>query len=113
LPTRGISFSSAGPSFTIGYYGTGVIPLSIFKFLDWIDYAFTLARLTIFDWIAGPPPETSVDRTIREEGERIRKAFPEIDFDHPGARATRRDDLRPRHLGKHTASTAGRATWKM
>ena len=31
-------------------------------------------------------PETPQDRTIREEGQRIRRAFPGIDFDHPGAR---------------------------
>jgi hypothetical protein len=31
-------------------------------------------------------PETPEDRAIREEGERLRKAFPSIDFDHPGAR---------------------------
>jgi hypothetical protein len=31
-------------------------------------------------------PETPEDRAIREEGERFRKAFPGIDFDHPGAR---------------------------
>jgi hypothetical protein len=30
-------------------------------------------------------PETPEDRAIRQEGERIRKAFPEIDLDHPGA----------------------------
>jgi hypothetical protein len=31
-------------------------------------------------------PETPEDRAIREEGERLRKAFPSIDFNHPGAR---------------------------
>jgi hypothetical protein len=34
-------------------------------------------------------PETPADRAIREEGERLRKAFPTVDFDHPGARASR------------------------
>jgi hypothetical protein len=34
-------------------------------------------------------PETPEDRAIREEGERIRTAFPSIDFDHPGARTIR------------------------
>jgi hypothetical protein len=28
-----------------------------------------------------PPPEAPVDLAIREEGERLRKAFPAIDFD--------------------------------
>jgi hypothetical protein len=34
-------------------------------------------------------PETPEYRAIREEGERIRKALPSIDFGHPGARKTR------------------------
>jgi hypothetical protein len=55
------------------------------------DYLLTLARLTVLDWLV-PPPETPTDRAIREEGERLRKAFPEIDFDHPNPR--RRGDLR-------------------
>jgi hypothetical protein len=37
-------------------------------------------------------PETPEDRVIREEGERIRKAFPGIDFDHPGVRKIRSDE---------------------
>ena len=32
------------------------------------------------------PPESTDDRSIREEGERIRRAFPTIDFDRPMAR---------------------------
>ncbi len=51
------------------------------EFLDRADYLLTLARLTVLDWLAGPPPETQTDRAIREEGERLRKAFPQIDFD--------------------------------
>lgn len=47
-----------------------------FEILNRVDYLLTLARLTIADWLAGPPPETPTDRAIREEGERIRKAFP-------------------------------------
>jgi hypothetical protein len=31
----------------------------------------------------------AVDRAIREEGERLRKAFANIDFDNPGPRHTR------------------------
>jgi hypothetical protein len=61
--------------------------------LDRADYLLTLARLTIVDWLVGPPPQTPTDRAIREEGERIRRAFPQIDFDHPSI--PRRDDLRP------------------
>ncbi len=62
------------------------------ELLDRIDYVLTLARVTVLDWLA-PMPETPTDRAIREEGERLRKAFPEIDFDHPRM-ITRRDDLR-------------------
>jgi hypothetical protein len=53
------------------------------EFLDRADYLLTLARLTVLDWLAGPPPETPTDRAIREEGERLRQAFPDIDFDQP------------------------------
>jgi hypothetical protein len=37
-------------------------------------------------------PETPEDRAVREEGERIRRAFPSIDLDHPGARKIRSDE---------------------
>jgi hypothetical protein len=47
--------------------------------LDRVDYLLTLVRLTVFDWLAGAPPETPTDRAIREQGERIRKAFPYLD----------------------------------
>jgi hypothetical protein len=30
-------------------------------------------------------PETAVERAFREEGNRLRKAFPAIDFDNPAA----------------------------
>jgi hypothetical protein len=56
------------------------------ELLDHADYLLTLMRLTVLDWFAGPPPETATDRAIREEGERLRKAFPQIDFDHPNPR---------------------------
>ncbi len=43
------------------------------------DYLWTLARLTVLDWLAGPPPETPTDKAIRERGERLRTAFPWLD----------------------------------
>ncbi len=49
-----------------------------FEILDRADYVLTLARLTFLDWLA-PMPETATDRAIREEGERLRKAFPWLD----------------------------------
>jgi hypothetical protein len=48
---------------------------------DW--WSFQMG--TIEGWL-DRTPETPEDRAIREEGERLRKAFPKIDFDHPGAR---------------------------
>jgi hypothetical protein len=43
----------------------------------------TLARLSILDRLAGPTPETPTDTAIREQGERLRKAFSNVDFDDP------------------------------
>jgi hypothetical protein len=53
-------------------------------FADWRSFQMG----TIEGWFARTP-ETPEDRVIREEGERLRKAFPSIDFDHPGARTIR------------------------
>jgi hypothetical protein len=36
------------------------------------------ARLGILDWLQ-PPQETPVDLAIREEGQRLRRAFPWLD----------------------------------
>jgi hypothetical protein len=51
-----------------------------------VDYRFTSARLWLLDRWLGPLPETPTDRAIREEGERLRKAFPQIDLDDPRPR---------------------------
>jgi hypothetical protein len=48
---------------------------------DWCSFQMG----TIEGWF-DRTPETPEDRAIREEGERLRKAFPRIDLDHPGAR---------------------------
>jgi hypothetical protein len=53
-------------------------------FLDWCSFQMG----TVSIWLH-PPQETPVDRAIREEGERLRKAFPTIDFDHPGSQRSR------------------------
>ncbi len=63
--------------------------------IDRADYLWTLARLSVLGWLA-PLPETPVDRAIREEGERLRKAFPTIDFDNPGPRRSPTTDARSR-----------------
>jgi hypothetical protein len=47
---------------------------------DRADYLLTRGRLSALDWLS--------PWAIREEGERLRKAFPTIDFDHPGRPAT-------------------------
>jgi hypothetical protein len=47
--------------------------------LDWCSFQMGTVSICL-----RPPRETAVDRAIREEGERLRKAFPTIDFDNPG-----------------------------
>ena len=49
--------------------------------LDHADYLFTAARLSVLDWLLGPPPETLTDKAIREEGERLRREYPNVDLD--------------------------------
>ncbi len=61
------------------------------RWLFWLlvytmSYWLTTARLWLLDRWLGPFPETPTDRAIREEGERLRKAFPQIDFDDPRPR---------------------------
>ncbi len=57
------------------------------ELLDRAEYLLTLTRLTVLDWVA-PLPETPTDRAVREEGERIRKAFPENRFRPSEGRAS-------------------------
>jgi hypothetical protein len=47
--------------------------------LDYAEYLLTLARLVVLDWLY-PAQETPVDRAIREQGERLRRAFPRKRF---------------------------------
>jgi hypothetical protein len=54
------------------------------------DY-WSFEKASIRLWLF-PPRETPEDRAIREEGERLRRAVPDIDFDHPGARVWRPSD---------------------
>ena len=56
------------------------------RFVEALIYGFTVAKLWLLDRIAGPMPETEEDRHIREEGERLRRAFPQVDFDDPTPR---------------------------
>jgi hypothetical protein len=50
---------------------------------DW----WSFERATIGIWLF-PQAETPEDRAVRQEGERLRKAFPGTDFDRPGARTS-------------------------
>jgi hypothetical protein len=51
-----------------------------------VGSAVTTAQLWGLDRIAGPAPESPIDHKVREEGERLRRAFPDIDFDDPRPR---------------------------
>jgi hypothetical protein len=46
--------------------------------LDRADYLLMLARLAVRDCLS-LPPETPTDRAIREQSERLRRAFPLLD----------------------------------
>jgi hypothetical protein len=60
--------------------------LGLTRIADWLRGLPLRAGLRVLDTIAGPAPEMPVDRAIREEGERLRRAFPTIDFDDPRPR---------------------------
>jgi hypothetical protein len=51
------------------------------RILDRVDYLITSARLRVLDWICGPEPPTAADRQRERDRDRLRKAFPKIDFD--------------------------------
>jgi len=55
----------------------------IYTALDRAGCLIIVAQLRVLDWLTGPLPETTTDRAIREQGERLRKAFPKTDFDGP------------------------------
>ena len=57
-----------------------------YRALDDAGHLLMLARLRLHEWIAEPSPETPTDQAIREEGERLRKKFPKVDFDDPTPR---------------------------
>lgn len=56
------------------------------EMFDRIDYLVTLTHLRFLDRLLGPLPETPTDQAIREEGERLRQAFPHADLDDPSRR---------------------------
>jgi len=49
--------------------------------LDRVDYAVMLARCWALDLIYGPEPTTPADRQREAGHERLREAFPDVDFD--------------------------------
>jgi len=54
--------------------------------VDRVDYASTLARLWVYDRIAGPFPMTDADVVREREIERLQRAFPDVDVDSTGPR---------------------------
>ncbi len=56
------------------------------QLFDWLRDLPLRAGLRVLDMIAGPAPGTPVDHAVREEGERLRRAFPTIVFDDPSPR---------------------------
>jgi hypothetical protein len=57
------------------------LALLFWEALDRVDYAVTLARCWAVDLIYGPEPPTLADRQREADYERLRTAFPEINFD--------------------------------
>jgi hypothetical protein len=46
--------------------------------VDHAEYLLTFVCLAVLDWLL-QPEEAPIDRAIREEGERLRTAFPWLD----------------------------------
>ena len=57
------------------------------RFLWWISDLPIIARLWLFDRIAGPFPETEADRIRERRKERLRRAFPDIDIGGTGPKS--------------------------
>src|ERR1051325_410652 len=67
----------------------GPLRRAIQRLTEAADHWFTGWRLGLLDRFLGPMPETPEDRAIQEEGERLRRAFPQINFDNPKPRIVR------------------------
>jgi hypothetical protein len=84
----------------IAWYGAAMVRRLCAELLVRADCLLTLARLTVLDWLAGPPPETPTDRAIREENasgcaRRFQKSISTI---------RSRDELRTRHLARRKSA---------
>jgi hypothetical protein len=64
----------------------GSVMLRLARIFRWLRDIPLRLGLRALDKMAGPAPETPTDRAIREEGEKLRRAFPTIDFDDPRPR---------------------------
>ena len=53
------------------------------RMINGLDYARIVVALHVLDRLAGPIPETPEGRTIERAAQRIRNAFPQVDFDDP------------------------------
>jgi len=92
---------------TLGMFRQRMFHRLAYAALDRAGYLVTLALLHLYDWIAGPVQEPPTNHAIREEGERLirlfpwldaatcrhglqqerlRKAFPEVEFHDPTPR---------------------------
>ena len=60
------------------------------RFCGWLRDAPILARLWLFDRIAGPYPETEADRIREREKDRLQRAFPGVEIDGTGGHEPRR-----------------------
>jgi len=60
------------------------------ELVDRLAYASTLARLWIYDRIAGPFPMTDADVVRERDIERLQRAFPDVDIDGTGGHASRK-----------------------
>jgi hypothetical protein len=52
----------------------------LWEAVDWAACALTVGQLCLLDLIHGPEPSTPADKKRELDRERLRKAFPKIDF---------------------------------
>jgi hypothetical protein len=88
-----------------------VFAVTLAGVLERAGYAVTVERLSILDRLAGLPAETPADRAIREQGERLREAFPHVVFDDPGNHCALRLFRYRRSLPLTTISTRRLPHW--
>lgn len=68
----------------------GRVRLLFRELVDRVAYAITLARLWMYDRIAGPLPETLADVIRERKMEQLQRAFPDVDVDGTGPQRGRK-----------------------